>query len=162
MKENLEKQEALTVETLREHLHYDLDTGVFTWLKSVGNRRKGSRAGYSMPLGYWSIICQGKAYYAHRLAHLWMTGEWPPNEMDHINHNPGDNRWSNIRAVTRSENRHNQRRQTRTKNITGVVGVTWDPDRNKYYVMLNGKFLGRYKTLDEAIRARTQAEETLW
>ncbi len=75
----------LTQEQLKELLHYDSNTGLFTW--RVGRRGMWAdlRAGTLSPSGYVSIIIKSKNYSAHRLAFLYMTGNFPINGVDHIN-----------------------------------------------------------------------------
>ena len=56
------------------------------------------------------IRIRGKAYYSHRLAFLYMTGEWPLEEVDHIDRNPYNDAWVNLRKATSSLNKWNQER----------------------------------------------------
>ena len=94
----------LDQKTLKENLEYCPDTGNFTWLVSKNNRVKaGAIASNINYYGYVRIGINGKQYGAHRLAFLWMTGEFP-DECDHINHQRSDNRWENLRSVTSAEN----------------------------------------------------------
>ena len=72
-------------------------------------------------MGYQHISIDGNEYRAHHLAFLYMTGRWPKTEVDHINHNPLDNRWSNLREAARPENCWNQR--IRSDNTSGFKGV---------------------------------------
>jgi hypothetical protein len=91
----------LTQTELKEYLHYNPDTGVFTWKKSTSKRMKvGSVAGshYSGTIG---IVINKKPYRANRLAWLYMTGEWPACDLKPINGIPEDIRWSNIKMGTR-------------------------------------------------------------
>ena len=82
----------LTQERLKELLHYDPETGYFTWKISPNNAVKvGSVAGTSMN-NYIRIIIDHKAYLAHRLAFLYMEGYFPEHEVDHINRIRDDNR----------------------------------------------------------------------
>jgi hypothetical protein len=98
----------LTQQRLHELLHYDPSTGAFTW-RVAPNRRiiAGSVAGVTETNGYRRIRIDGRQYGAHRLAWLYMHGEFPPNDIDHINRTRDDNRSTNLRAVTRKENMTN-------------------------------------------------------
>jgi hypothetical protein len=73
--------------------------------------------------GYRHIGVLGKVYSAHRLAFLYMTGKFPLDEVDHKNHERSDNRWSNLREVTRLENSRN--RSMHLNNKSGFSGVCW-------------------------------------
>src|SRR5262245_11249534 len=98
----------LTADLVRSLLHYDLETGIFTW--KVDRARHvcaGDIAGTRTPHGYLVIGIRGTNYFAHRLAFLWVKGEWPKAELDHINLLKIDNRWVNLREATRSQNMFN-------------------------------------------------------
>src|SRR6516162_4941629 len=96
----------LTAERLREVVTYDPATGIFTWLSRTGTDRinkawshrwAGLRAGYlHKSSGYWLITIDNKLYKAHRLAHLYMTGEWPAATIDHRQGRRADNRWKEL------------------------------------------------------------------
>lgn len=145
----------LTAERLREVLHYDPETGVFTWLGR--SRRRGLVAGYTETVGYHVIFvgtrAAGKLYKAHRLAWLYMTGEWPTDMIDHANGNKTDNRWVNLRAADRSRNLINSRR--RRDNTTGFKGVSLNRGRYMASLTKGGKTmnLGRFDTAEEAHEA---------
>ena len=64
---------------------------------------------------------RSEQYSAHRLARLYQTGWWPPAHIDHVNLDKADNRWSNLRAATRSLNGANRFRQA--NNSSGFKGV---------------------------------------
>jgi len=102
----------LTQAKLRDILWYDPETGVFIWLRPPKHNSKllGKPAGNTRPDGYTTIRINGEAYYAHRLAFLYMTGQWPEPETDHIDRNPFNDRWSNLREATSSLNKYNQER----------------------------------------------------
>ncbi len=148
---------------LRSLVHYDPETGVFTRLKKWGSKPVGSVIGGLSPQGYWQIAVQGKTYPAHRLAWLYMTGMWPDKDIDHVNRNRADNRFCNLRAVTRSENLQNA--SLRRNNASGVTGVSWckRDKRWRAHIMVLGRplNLGRYKTKEEAVNARKKAATQL-
>lgn len=90
---------------VRELFHYDPETGLFTRRVTVApNARAGALAGRKNSAGHLQLRVHAKLYTAHRLAWLWMTGSWPSLEIDHINQDKADNRWSNLREATRSQN----------------------------------------------------------
>ncbi|MCZ6898266.1 MAG: HNH endonuclease signature motif containing protein [Betaproteobacteria bacterium] len=122
---------------LKSVLHYDSNTGVFTWLKWKKGCRKNCIAGYVDTRGYVKIcINQSKPYKAHRLAWLYVYGEWP-DIVDHMNRNPSDNRLCNLRNVSHSGNQKNTK--LRIDNSTGIPGVGWDKTRNKWMVRIHSK-----------------------
>ncbi len=129
----------LTVERLRTLLRYDTETGNFIWRCSrrgiAGGRIAGS---VSRALGYRLINVDGKKYYAHRLAWLYTMGEWPPEQIDHINGNRDDNRRCNLRAATESQNKCNTPR--RRNNCCGYKGVHFHKETGKWRARI--KFRG--------------------
>ena len=138
---------------------YKPSTGVVRWL--VG-RNAGKEAGcYNKAIGYIRIRYKGKYVYAHRVAAMLTYGDLPEKtQIDHINHIRSDNRLENLR-ITDHENNGRNVSMMRT-NTTGVTGVTFDKDRNKYkaqiYVDKKNKNLGVYDTLEEAAMVRKSAE----
>ena len=100
----------LTAERLREVLYYNPETGVFTWREKCARKVvKGSRAGCVNGAGYRQIRIAGAVYAEHRLAVLYMTGQWPALQVDHRNMNRADNRWSNLREASNEQNSRNRR-----------------------------------------------------
>lgn len=136
----------LTAERLREVLRYCPETGVWTWLVARQRIRVGNAAGSITSGGYRHIVLEKRRYLAHRLAFLYMTGAWPSDEVDHIDLDRGNDRWSNLRNCTRSQNSSNKR--VRSDSITGLKGVSWNIRTNKWLsrIRINGnlKDLGRY------------------
>ena len=155
----LNKMIELTQERLKETLHYEPLTGYFTWIKPKQVRRINGIAGCVDKNGYRLIGINGKLYYAHRLVYLYIKGEFPPEQVDHINHSKDDNRFSNLRLVSNQENHRNQ--SMRVDNKSGFVGVSFAKNANKWvaYIKINGKpkHLGLFTELAEAIAARKDA-----
>jgi hypothetical protein len=152
----------ITAQRLREVLNYDPETGVLTRLVRTARRiRIGDVAGNVDTRGYLRLEIDGRQYAAHRLAWLHMTGEWPPADIDHINGERTDNRWSNLRLATRAQNIRNSRR--RSTNTTGFKGVSWQSARKKWVaaITVNGikRSLGRFDCPAEAHAAYVRAAE---
>ena len=114
----------ITKERLSELVTYNPESGLFVCAQNRrGSKNKvGDVLGSFTRSGHVEIQLDGRRYLAHRLAFLAMTGSMPTGVVDHINRNPGDNRWINLRDVTQVENGHNQNRDARN-NCTGFVGV---------------------------------------
>lgn len=111
-----------SADQLREHFSYDPETGIFTRRTGTPKYPVGSKAGCLGSYGYWLLSFKKERYLAHRVAFLMMTGELPPADIDHINGDRLDNRWANLRAVTRGENLQNLR-GPRKNNRAGLLGV---------------------------------------
>lgn len=149
------KRTSLTVERLRQVLHYDALTGRFTWLVSNGPRLAGAAAGSVWKNRYVHIGIDGKIYRAHRLAWLWMTGEWPTDEVDHKNRIGLDNRWDNLRTASRNENMANVSRRVRGalahRGVYQLESGRWGTRAT-----VNGKsaYFGSFDTQEEAVAHR--------
>jgi len=162
----MEKRElSLTQGRLKELLHYNPETGIFTWVKGRvksrgGNAKKGKVAGTAHSAGYIQIAIDKKLYLAHRLAFLYVDGYIPENNVDHINRIRDDNRWCNLREVSQSCNLRNA--SIRIANTSGVTGVSWDKEKNKWRAAIrasgSNKYLGYFESFDDAVRARWEAE----
>ena len=162
----------LTAEIARELLTYNPDTGKLFWKERPDNklfnkvyagketftsitRRKKSRE-----IGRLDGRLFNKTYAAHRISWLIYYGEWPKGQIDHINHDPTDNRIKNLRDVTASEN--NRNRTLQKNNKVNFNGVFFDKQTSRYraQIKIDGvkKCLGRYDTVKEAIAARKVAD----
>lgn len=112
------KEAGLNPGTLKTHFLYDPLTGHFTCLTGL---RVGKRAGSLTKRGYWQLIFRGKNYAAHRLAWLYMTGEWPTGQLDHRDNNRSNNAWANLRVATNSQNNANRSANPKRKGLKGVT-----------------------------------------
>ena len=158
----------MTQDELKQHLHYNPETGVFTWrdrsgLTNVGHnvncRTKGKVAGSINKSGYWRILLHGKTYRAHRLAWLYMYGRLP-EILDHIDGDKLNNRIANLREVTPIENARNLSKTKR--NTSGVLGVHFNSADQVWVanIGVNGGRVhgGRFKTKEEAVARRKDLE----
>lgn len=172
-KANRSMKSDLSAEEVRNLLEYDPETGVFTWKERTRDSFQTARsfaiwntqfarrrAGTLGNCGYIGIKIDGSRYGAHRLAYVYMTGSWPTDQIDHIDHARANNRWSNLRPATNAENRKNL--SIRSDNTSGVVGVYWQKDAGKWraQIVSNGRHtsLGKFDSFDTAVSARLAAE----
>lgn len=155
----------ITQDELKALLHYDQNTGVFTNLTRRSNHINiGAVAGSVWtPKGantsYLQISINSKMYYAHRLAWLYVYGEWPENHIDHIDGCGTNNAISNLRDVSQSVNHRNA--LTRSNNTSGHSGVNFNKGKWRAYIKINAKqiHLGYFTTFEEAIAARLAASK---
>lgn len=160
--ESLPPKAEINAATLRRILNYSPDTGVFTWLQPAGKLNAGAVAGSPNGSGYVHIQIAKKLHKAHRLAWLYMTGEWPTLFIDHRNMITGDNRWDNLRQATRSQNACNKGVPNTSK--SGVKGVESMPNGTFLAdVTIDGKntYLGTFATLEEAHAVVCAAREQM-
>jgi hypothetical protein len=144
----------LTSNRLRELLNYDPESGVFRWLVPRG---RGVKAGditgtHKSTAGHIQINVDGRRYQAHRLAWLYMTGSWPAYQIDHADCDKINNKWSNLREASRSENGAN--RGVLANNKCGLKGASWDNKSGKWRatITVSGRWtmLGYFDTAAEA------------
>ena len=146
---------------LKKMLSYDADTGNFRWRLSPRNRTMaGDRAGYHNDQGYLLVTVDGYKFRLHTLAWAFTHGEFPVNQIDHINRVRDDNRITNLREACQVVNMHNASK--RSDNTTGVTGVYFRKDTQKYFAQINshGKTyrLGNFERFEDAVKARKEAE----
>ena len=146
----------LTQTRLKELLHYDPESGIFTRkVRTTNSVKVGDVAGtVDNTTGYLRITVDGKIYKAHRLAWLLHTGEWPVDQIDHANNVKTDNRIVNLRPATNGEN--NQNKGKNRSNTSGFKGVCFDKHSGKWRADIEcpwgQKNLGRFKSKEEAAR----------
>jgi hypothetical protein len=144
----------ITQDRLKEVLHYDPETGIFT-NRVTRNQLSvaGQQAGFiTKPQGYRTIGLSGRQYREHRLAWLYVHGVWPSGDIDHINGNPADNRLCNLRDGTTQDNCNNQRK-TRSDNTSGLMGARlFRPGKWQASIRSNGEYmhLGTFDNPEEA------------
>jgi hypothetical protein len=152
---------------IRERLDYDPMTGVFLWRyceampRNWNTRWDGKVSGsVNNGKGYRVIGIDGGLHMAHRLAWIITTGEWPADQLDHINGNRADNRMINLRSVSQSENQRN--RAMSSNNTSGVQGVYWRKAGGKWSAAIRVDdrliHLGFFTHKADAIAARRAAE----
>lgn len=141
----------LTQEYLKSILEYNPETGDFIRLKSKGGHMEGSIAGAKDSLGYIRISIDSKLYLAHRLAFLFMDGKLPESNVDHIDGNPSNNSWSNLRLCTQKQNVWNQTGHGKFyKNVYFTRGGRNRPFNVKIEINGNVRSFGYYRTAEEA------------
>lgn len=145
------KKSELTQERLHELLDYDPKTGIFRW-RNKSQHRAGRIAGCRQQSDSWSIRIDGRRYQAHQLAWLYMEGQWGEPVIDHRDGNPLNNRWSNLRLSTYSDNAANRGRMR--SNTSGFKGAVFCSRTGKWRALISKDrrryCLGRYATAEEA------------
>lgn len=155
------KTDLITQDLLKEHLHYDPETGLFRKIKTakVNQEFLGKVTGSIGGKGYLYIRFSGFYCLAHRLAWLYVHGSFPNGYVDHINGDKTDNRIANLRDCTNSENLHN--RGLNKNNKTGFKGVSWKARDKKYFasIRLHGisHHLGCFDKAEDAHQAYASA-----
>jgi hypothetical protein len=157
---------ALLLETCRQYLSYDPETGIFTRKVDYGMNgryKAGTIAGTKWENGYVVMNMAGRMIYLHRLAFLFMTGEMPPADVhvDHIDGNKSNNAWKNLRLCTPSEN-HQNRWKASKSSTSKYIGVFWHSQAKRWAarIKLNYKHknLGLFDTEEAAYEAYMQAK----
>lgn len=153
----------MNIELAKVRLRYEPATGVFYWIGRPNARvAPNAVAGTLRKNGYTAITLDGKKYFAHRLAWLWMTGEIPET-VDHINCVRTDNRFINLRNVPAAMNAQNIRSITK-RNTSGFLGVCEiKPGRFRASVNMGRRsvYLGLFDTPQEAHEAYLNAKRLL-
>lgn len=148
----------LSAERLRELLNYDPETGRFS--------RNGRIIGFVVPpKNYMRVHVDGRQWLAHRLAWLYMHGEWPDGQVDHINGDKLDNRMSNLRCVTSAQNMQNIHAAKSYNRTSGLLGVCKPARSSKYVAQISvggvSRSLGNFETAEEAHAVYIEAKRRL-
>lgn len=179
------KRDLPTPEELRQLLRYEPETGKLFWLERPASFFKTGRDDYTPDRSAksWNKRYAGKealtarhphtghmtgrllsrVAFSHRVAWALHVGRWPDGEVDHIDGNPENNRASNPREVSRTENARNRARQH--DNTSGTSGVSWHARIGAWQVRIGhlGKriHLGYFENREEAVAARIASEAAL-
>lgn len=163
----------LTSSEVAQLLRYEPETGRLFWHHRPRDRFSDERsfrtwnARYAGREAFTSVTKNGyrcgrifdKTYFAHRVCWVLAAGEWPADDIDHINGDRADNRLENLRSTTRTHNNRNRRRSS--NNTSGVTGVSWHAASRSWHavIVIAGKqiSLGYFKTLAPAEAARRAA-----
>ena len=166
---------------LRELLRYEPSTGMLFWNERPVEMFEDGKNYATRACRRWNSCYSGKEalatvtstgyktgkifyrpYFAHRVIWAIVHGEWPSDQIDHINHNRTDNRIGNLREATNLDNSRNQ--GLSRKNTSGVCGVVFDKDHGKWRAQIRfdhkNKYLGLFDQKGDAIDARRAAEKT--
>jgi hypothetical protein len=155
------RRRRVTRARLRALLHYDSRTGEFRWRKRVGSIKPGDIAG-TLVQGYRKIEINGRSYPAHQLAWLYKKGKWCSQMIDHRDLDPSNNRWTNLRQATRSQN--NANRRASPKNACGLKGASPHQGQWRATICKNGRkhHLGAFATPQAAHAAYAKAARKLF
>lgn len=150
----------LTAERLKQLVHYDPNTGIFTHIAPRKKIRVGEQAGgIDRDSGYMVLCVDRKRHYAHRLAFLYMTGQWPAQLVDHRDGNRANNAFRNLRDAPRVINQQNMRHAAITS-TSGLLGAFKKRDKWESRIRVAGKILrlGVFSTAVEAHEAYVAAK----
>jgi hypothetical protein len=162
---------------LHELLRADFKTGDLFWRKrdesifyragikvrssrlKTWNTRYAGQKGFTCLDGHGYLMGRifNKSYKAHRVLWALYYGEWPKDQIDHLNGVRNDNRIINLRSVSQSENNRNMK--MRSDNKSGCVGVSFDSSRGKWMARINSTNIGRFDTVEDAAAARANHPE---
>jgi len=136
---------------IKKIFYYNPDTGEI--------RKRSGSFGEVANNGYIRFRHKRKSCAAHKIAWIYMTGHWPDSDIDHIDHDRKNNKWTNLRMVSRQDNMRNA--SLSKANTSGFTGVTWCNQQKQWraQICVDGKSikLGRFNEIDEAITARKTA-----
>ena len=172
----------LDYEKAKRTFRYEPETGKLFWAESRPREDFTTVAGCNIWNGQFAgkeVACRHncgylklcltkidgkrKEYLAHRVIWLLTTGDWPENDIDHIDGNRSNNRISNLRTVTRAENMKNKSMPSNNK--SGTIGVCWTTKRGRWLATITvgrkTRRLGEFVNKEDAISARKKAEVEL-
>lgn len=152
----------ITQERLKQVVTYNDASGEFTWNLNTRTTKIGRKAGSIDKDGYVVIGVDGKQYFAHRLAWLYVYSAWPNEMIDHINHIKTDNRIENLRDLSNSLNGQNRLKAQSNNRTSGLLGASWHKANKRWRstIHIGGRqvFLGQFDTAMEAHNAYLAAK----
>lgn len=159
-----DQRHTVTQSELQALFNYDPESGHFQWIVSRRGRNLNRPAGtVDAADGYCRIRIGGRPYAAHRLAWLYVHGEWPSSVIDHIDGDRSNNRLANLRPATLQQNQFN-RRVKRTSS-TGSKGVSLDRRSGRFQVAIKiggvKRWVGYFDTVEEGSAAYNEIAETI-
>jgi len=163
-----DKDSGLTHARVRELFRYNPFTGSLIRRVSItGKAMKGTIAGsFHKSSGYLvlGIDRRKTLFHVHRLIWFYMTGRWPISQVDHIDRNQLNNKWTNLREANNGQSKLNTR--LNRNNTSGVRGVHFHSSEDIWMatISIDGKrkFLGRFETFEEAAAVRMKAEKEIY
>jgi len=164
-----EKWLKLSHKELTDTFSYCQETGEFRWKVKRRRMNPGDRAGRISGSKYETVRMMNTHYAAHRLAIFYVTGALVPAEMDvdHIDNNPKNNAYKNLRVISHRGNMQNQvKAHKRLGSTSQFLGVSWKMSKKKWRACLadeNGrhKHLGYFDTEQEAHQAYLKAKRSI-
>jgi hypothetical protein len=144
---------------------------VFRWRARPGSDRltnswnaryAGTLAGSRTPDGYSAIDLDKRHFRASRLAWIWVTGCWPAALVDHIDLDPTNDRWGNLRAATHGQNMTNQPGRA----ASGLKGAYRQHPAGRWFSVISegrgkNRHLGTFDTAEQAHAAWVEAARPL-
>ena len=170
-----QRQTLLSYDEAKKMVAYDPESGSLTWLLIEGEKSKiwqirriravGRIADKTTPEGYRRIRLKNQNWLSHRIVWLLFYGEWPNDEVDHIDGDGLNNKISNLRIATSQQNKWNSRVHKSNKLGMRNIFIPSRPQRKKYCVQFmhyeggkggRGKYLYKksFETLEKAVEAR--------
>ena len=156
-----EQVKKMNQELLKTLIDYDKETGHMRWIRRLGGKTKvGDNVGNRHHTGYIHTSISGKRYLCHRLAWLYVYGEMPKGQIDHVNGKRDDNRIENLRETNSVGNNQNLRT---SRGKTGLLGVTFNSGKYVSNIIANGErfYLGRFESKESAHEAYVTAKRKL-
>lgn len=160
----------LVKEEVKALFTYDKEEGILRWRNASGRHGRypaGSPAGSPNAEGYFQVRVGGQSYRVCRLIWLLVTGEWPEHQVDHVDRNPANDKWENLREATPSQNKANCGKYKTEKASCHLKGVQAVQKRKsiRYRAIAtkdgNRFHLGYFDTPEEAHAAYLRASEEL-
>lgn len=156
------RRNGLSADELRDAVSYDPRTGIFRWRINRSKRARSGALCGTPNNGYVSICIDRVIYRAHRLAWLYVYGDWPKLDIDHINGLRSDNRIANLRDVSPRVNSENTR-VARSKSATKKLGCFPCKGKFEACIRVRGKltWLGHFETAEAGHQAYLKAKREL-